>query len=75
MGCVRASVCESICAFLCISVQVAVTKSQTKAMDTHMHILAESLNFAEPEEVSMPDSESTHKVLQNGGVDVSIGAR
>jgi hypothetical protein len=44
-------------------------------MDTHMHILAESLNFAEPEEVSMPDSESTHKMLQNGGVDVSIGAR
>ena len=42
---------------------------------THVHILAESLNFAEPEEVSMPDSESTHNMLQNGGVDVSIGAR
>ena len=30
---------------------------------------------AEPAEVSMPDSESTHKMLQNGGVGVSIGAR
>ena len=41
----------------------------------HVHVLAESLNFAEPQEVPMPDSESTHKMLQNGGVGVSIGAR
>ena len=40
-----------------------------------MHILTEDLSFAEPEEASMPDSESTHNMLQNGGVDVSIGAR
>jgi hypothetical protein len=40
-----------------------------------VHILAESLSVAEPEEVSMPGSESTHKMLQNGGVDVSVGAR
>jgi hypothetical protein len=40
-----------------------------------VHSLAENLNVAEPEEVSMPDSESTQKMLQNGGVDVSIGAR
>jgi hypothetical protein len=32
-------------------------------------------NSAEPEEALMPDSESTHKMLQNGGIDVSIGAR
>ncbi len=42
---------------------------------THVHVLAENFNFAEPEEVSMPDSETTHKMLQNGGVDVSIGVR
>ena len=42
---------------------------------THVHILADTLKFAEPTEVSMPDSESTHKLRQNGGVDVSTGAR
>jgi hypothetical protein len=41
----------------------------------HVHVFAESLNFAEPQEVPMPDSESTHTMRQNGGVDVSIGAR
>ncbi len=59
------------------------TKCCRMVMSTSRLMLVEGLvkiwpkgrNSAKLSEVSMPDSESTHKMLQNGGVDVSSGAR
>ena len=49
--------------------------SPLKAFCSHANTCMNQRVSGVSEKVSMPDSESTDKMLQNGGVDVSIGAR